>query len=406
MPLIDALLAGEPRAIARALSLVENGGQSAEELLDAVRARTRRAAVIGVTGPPGAGKSTLLDRLIVGWRKRDRRVGVLAVDPSSPVTGGAILGDRVRMQTHATDRGIFIRSMATRGAMGGLSRAVRDAVDVLDAAGFNPVVVETVGVGQAEIDIAGLADLVLVVTVPGTGDDVQALKAGLMEVGDLFIVNKADREGAARAIADLEAMIALDDRAEAAWRPRVIATVATEGQGVDELLAAIEEFERTASTLIDRRRHARASRGAAGLRLDHVAVAVEKPDPLLAFLCDTLGLSAGEVEEVSSSGVRVRFVDSGGVPLEIVEPAAASSPIERFLATRGPGLHHVAFRVPDLPLALARMRSAGVRLIDDVPRPGAHGSRIAFVHPSSTGGVLVELVERRPGADGAARESR
>jgi LAO/AO transport system kinase len=396
--LADAIVAGEPRAIARAITVVERGGPSAAVLLEAVRDRVGRALVVGVTGPPGAGKSTLVDRLIALWRERGRRVGVLAVDPSSPFSGGALLGDRVRMQGHATDAGVFIRSLATRGASGGLSRAARDAVQVLDAAGFDPVVVETVGVGQAEVDVARLADVVLVVTVPGTGDDVQALKAGLMEAGDLFVVNKADREGADGAAAAIEGMLALDEGRGRVWQPLVIRTVATSGEGVEALVDLIARFAQEAGDLVAARRRARLageSMRPGALRLDHVGIAVHTADRVLDFLRDTLRLEASAPEDVPGSGVRVRFAEAPGVAVEIVEAAAPDSPIARFLARRGPGLHHVAFRVPDVTEALARLRARGVRLIDEAPRPGARGTRIAFVHPSSAGGMLVELVERR-----------
>jgi LAO/AO transport system kinase len=394
------VLAGEPRAIARAISLVENGSSSSAELLARLADLPGRAFVVGVTGPPGAGKSTLVDRLTATWRQAGHRVGILAVDPSSPYSGGAILGDRVRMQAHAGDAGVFIRSMAARGHTGGLAGTTADAVGVLAAAGFDPIVVETVGVGQAEVEIVRVADVTVVVLVPGSGDDIQALKAGLMEVGDLFVVNKADRDGADRAIASIEAMLTLDERPDRPWRPQVLTSVATTGQGVDELAAALAEFRREASALIDSRRLARRappSWTGETMQIDHVGIAVDAPDAVLGFLEGVLGFRAGLAEEVASSGVRVRFLGAADARLEVIEPVGTDSPISRFLARRGPGLHHVAVRVGNLPEALARLRTRGIRLIDETPRAGAHGARIAFVHPSSTGGVLVELVER-PGA--------
>ena len=207
--LVPRLLARAPRAVARAVSLVEGGGAAQRALIHRLYPETGRARVVGFTGPPGAGKSTLVDRFARRCRARGETVGILAVDPTSPYSGGALLGDRIRMQSHYLDAGVYIRSMATRGAMGGLARATHDAVDVLDAAGFDWVLVETVGVGQDEVDVVRAVDTVLVITVPGLGDDIQAIKAGLMEIADVFVINKADREGVDRAARDLETMIGL-----------------------------------------------------------------------------------------------------------------------------------------------------------------------------------------------------
>ena len=237
--LAQRVVAGDPRAIARAISVVEDETADAAPLLGPLFGRTGRARVVGLTGAPGVGKSTLVDRLTSEWRSAGRRVGIIAVDPTSPFTGGAILGDRVRMQAHAGDTGVYVRSMATRGHLGGLARATGDAVLVLDAAGHDVVVIETVGVGQGEVDIARTADVSIVVTVPGTGDDVQALKAGIMEIADIFVVNKADREGADRAVAEIEAMLALGESPGAA-RPPVCKTQASTGAGVAPLVQAIE----------------------------------------------------------------------------------------------------------------------------------------------------------------------
>ena len=260
--------------MARAISLVEDEAPSAADLLRVLYPQTGRAYLIGVTGPPGAGKSTLVDRVIAELRTRQQTVGVIAVDPSSPFTGGALLGDRVRMQVHAQDAGVFIRSMATRGHLGGLARATGEAASVLDAAGCDVVVIETVGVGQDEVDIVGAADVSIVTLVPGTGDDVQALKAGIMEIADIFVVNKMDRDGADRTVAGIEAMLALGTYGPNDWRPVILKTQATSGSGVAALLETIDRF-RAYST--GRQVARRRARGESRLRellarqfLDHV----------------------------------------------------------------------------------------------------------------------------------------
>lgn len=230
------VLSGDRRAAARAITLAETG--CARELIGALYAYTGRAQVVGITGPPGSGKSTLVDRFIEAHRKAGRTVAVVAVDPSSPFTGGALLGDRLRMEKRQTDPGVFIRSMATRGHLGGLARATADATRILDAAGFDIVIVETVGVGQSEVDVIRLADTVVVVAVPGMGDEVQAIKAGLMEIGDVFVVNKADHDGADRAVAEIQAWL---EAVPGAWTPPVLKTIALTGEGVDGLLNAVEQ---------------------------------------------------------------------------------------------------------------------------------------------------------------------
>ena len=253
--LVRRVRGGDVRAMARAISLIEDEAPQAPEIVRALFPATGHAYLVGVTGPPGAGKSTLVDRLSLELRRRDETVGVIAVDPTSPYTGGAILGDRVRMQAQAGDAGVFIRSMATRGHLGGLARATHEAACVLDAAGKDWVVIETVGVGQDEVDIVRTADVAIVVLVPGTGDEVQALKAGIMEIADIFVVNKCDRDGADRLVASVEAMLAFDDEAPGEWRPPVVRTEATTGAGVADLLAAIDTFrQRTAAARPARRR--------------------------------------------------------------------------------------------------------------------------------------------------------
>jgi LAO/AO transport system kinase len=445
----ERVLAGDVRAIARAISLIENESPAAAELVQRIFAHTGRAYLVGVTGPPGAGKSTLVDRIIGALRAVGRTVGVVAVDPTSPFSGGAILGDRVRMQAHAGDDGVFIRSMATRGHLGGLARATSEVALVLDAAGKDVVLIETVGVGQDEVDVVRTADVSIVTLVPGTGDEVQALKAGIMEIADIFIVNKADREGADRTVASIESMLALQTFEPGAWRPPIVKTEATTGKGVADVLEAIERFRaHTADSRGDRRRaraefrvrellsrrftdHVeqrvlrpgefegilggiaareidpytavarivqRALDGAAApapaVTLDHVGIAVSNLEDAVRFYRDGLGLRIESPEEVASQRVRAHFVPAGQAALELLEATSADSPIARFVDRRGPGLHHITVTVADIAAALARLRAAGVRLIDQAPRPGAHGSLVAFVHPSSAHGVLVELKQQ------------
>jgi LAO/AO transport system kinase len=255
--LISEARSGDTRALARAISAVENHLPGWIDLLKELFPHTGKALTIGITGSPGAGKSTLVDQLAKEFRKEDHSVGIVAVDPTSPYTGGAILGDRIRMQSHFADPGIYIRSMATRGSLGGLARATADVSLVLDAAGRDVIMIETVGVGQDEVDIVRVADVTVVILVPGMGDDVQSIKAGIMEIADIFVINKSDHDGAERVEKEIRALQSLAQRQDK-WTPPIVKAVATEGTGVAELLGAIrgyESFMRGQNLLVSRRKH-------------------------------------------------------------------------------------------------------------------------------------------------------
>jgi LAO/AO transport system kinase len=364
-----------PRELARLATQLENGAPEALEYL--AGAPEGNGLIIGITGPPGAGKSSLVDALAVEIRRRDKTVAILAVDPSSRATGGAILGDRVRMQRHHADPGVFIRSMATRGASGGLARTSAALSRLFRSGGYDFVLVETVGVGQDEIDIAALADITVVVLVPGMGDDIQAIKAGLMEIADVFVINKADRPGVEQTEREIKASLSL---AHGETVPPVLKTIAIEGAGIPELLDDLEARQRKERTT-----------DAFHWEVDHIGIAVGSLDEALPFY-SSVGLPVTARETVTQEKVNVAMLPAGEARIELLEAAAADSTIAKFIEKRGPGLHHIAMRVPDLHATARRLESAGVRLLG-APRRGAGGHLYVFVHPAGTGGVLWELIQ-------------
>jgi len=367
----------DERTLARLATGVENRDPRALAKLDTLE--RGHARIIGITGPPGAGKSTLVAALAGALRQQGKTVGIIAVDPSSRATGGALLGDRIRMQQHHGDSGIFIRSMASRGGAGGLARATADMARLLNAAGKDYVLIETVGVGQDEVAVADLADVTAVVLVPGMGDDVQTIKAGIMEIADVFVINKADQPGADRVERELQAMLSLVDGP----KPPIVRTAATEGTGIAELLEAVGQI----SGLLRKR----AGRHGGLPRVDHLGIAVKSIEEAVRFY-ETIGLQVNHRETVEQEKVHVAMLPAGDSRIELLEPSAPESTIAKFLEKRGPGLHHVALRVPNLEAAVQRLRASGARLLNE-PRVGAGGHLYVFVHPASTGGVLLELIQ-------------
>jgi LAO/AO transport system kinase len=407
-----ALVAGETRALARAVSIVENGAAEAAPLLahcreavaESGKSRTRSFRV-GITGPAGAGKSTLVDALTHALRSRGCRVGIVAVDPSSSFSGGAILGDRIRLGEFTGDAGVFMRSMATRGHLGGLAAATDDVLTVMETAGFEWLLVETTGVGQGEIEVVGLADAVAVVLVPGMGDSIQSLKAGVLEIASVSVLNKADREGVDRLEGEIGEMLGLSALVSGGTKagPPVVKTVATSGEGVAELLTVLEFMEKNRA---DATEHSRAisplgrdklvpveiSVPILGAVLDHLGIAVRSLSSSLG-LYQALGAAVSGAEEVAQERVRVAMLAVGESRIELLEATQPDSVIGRFVEKRGEGLHHIALRVPDLQASVEQLKKMGVRLVSDQIQIGAGGHRYVFIHPSSANGVLLELVE-------------
>lgn len=369
-----------PRDLAKLATQVENSGTLPADL--AARADAASGIIIGITGPPGAGKSTLAGALTAAIRKRGKTVAIVAVDPSSRATGGAILGDRIRLLNHNADPGVFVRSMATRGAPGGLARSSGALARLFLAADFDFVILETIGAGQDEIAVASHADVTLVVLIPGAGDDIQAIKAGMMEIADIFVVNKADLPGADQAENEIGAMLSLQDKNT---RPPVLRTVAADGTGIPALLDAIE--------IRPRRARLPATPDPDWL-VDHIGIAVVSLDESLAFYTGQMGMKLLGRESVAAESVNVAMLDAGPSRIELLEPTSPDSAIARFLAQRGPGIHHIAMRVPHLNSVVERLKSSGARVLNE-PRAGAGGHLYVFVHPASSGGVLWEIIQDR-----------
>ena len=408
--LIDQAKNGNIRALSKLISAAERGGADARNVEAALRDCAENAGysrVIGITGPPGSGKSTLTNRIISFLRQRGKRVGVIAVDPTSPFTGGAILGDRVRM-TERLDPDIYIRSMGSRGAYGGLSAAAGSAVRILSACGYEEIIVESVGIGQTDIDIVNHADIILLLAVPGLGDDIQCIKAGVMEIGDIFVVNKCDLPGADLVSADLKSALSLIPAEYS--KPPVVMVSSTTGEGMSGLMDALDErydvlkeSGELALRRVSRLSGSRLSmRGVIGkgmgmncLNIDHIGIAVKTLEQAAELYEKVLGIERTGIEEVAEQKVKVMFLPCGDCEIELLESTMEGSPVDRFIEKNGEGIQHIAIRVDDIDAALLELKEKGIKLIDETPRYGAGGARIAFVHPKSTNGVLVELCERK-----------
>ena len=390
------LIRGDRRALARALTRVEHGGRESAALLALCRAHVesqrqnegKRALRLGLTGSPGAGKSTLLEALTRQLRAQNKTVAVLAIDPSSPLSGGAVLGDRIRMREMAADAGVFIRSMATRGHLGGLAAAAEDALMVMEAAGWDLLLIETTGVGQGEVEIARCADVVAVVLAPGMGDGVQAMKAGVLEIADVLVLNKADLVGIEDLEQDITSMEMLNE-AVSGRPPRLVhRTVAARGEGVEALLSTLLETAQSGNNSGRRNPEARSAPV-----LDHLGIAVRSIEQAEGFY-QLLGMTNLGRETVVGERVRVAMFAAGESRMELLEATDDEATIARFIARRGEGLHHVALRVPELDKVVDRLRSRGIRMVRDEIQIGAGGHRYVFIHPASAHGVLLELVEK------------
>ena len=386
--LMERVRAGDVRALARAISLVEDESAETAAILAACSADRGKALRLGITGPPGAGKSTLVDQMARQLRSSGRSVGIVAVDPTSPYTGGALLGDRIRMQGFAADSGVYIRSVASRGARGGLAHAASGVCAVMEAAGRQMILIETMGVGQDEIEVVKIADVTLLVLVPGMGDDVQSLKAGVMEAADIYIVNKADRGGAERMESEITAMQELGG---SEWRAPIVRTTATTGEAIPEVLRAIKDFLARGRIRGDRHLHEESTLRDGLLRLDHIGIAVRSVAAARVFY-EALGMAVGQEEIVEHEQVKTAMLALGESRLELLEATREDSTIGRFIAKRGEGMHHIAIHAPDIDAKFAALQAQGTRLVSDSIRIGAGGHRYFFVHPASTGGVLVEIV--------------
>ncbi len=379
--LAKKILKKEKLALAQFITLLENRNPQAIAETKKLRAASADKAIrIGVTGPQGVGKSSLLSRLIEQALKKKKRIGVLVVDPTSPLHGGAFLGDRLRMQQHTLNNNVFIRSMATRTNQNGLSPAIDEAATALEAFGCDLILIETIGIGQDEIAVTQIVDRTALILSPDFGDKFQAMKSGLIEVCDLIVVNKIDLPKAKSALIVLQEMSKLP----------VFGVSAKSGTGVDKLLETLLK-----KGFSPRGAHqGRFFSEELSLSIDHIGIAVKKIKTALPFYQEQLGLKKVFIETVPQQKVRVAILPIGNSQIELLEATSKNSPIAKFIAKRGEGIHHIAFETTDLKKRLKNLSDQGVCLIDSTPRRGAQGKQIAFLHPKSTFGSLVELTQR------------
>jgi len=443
MDIVKGILKGNPKAMARAISMIEDRDDYAQEILKRIFHYSGRSLVIGITGAPGSGKSTLVDQLVNIFKHKQKKVGIIAVDPTSPFSGGAILGDRIRMMRHSRDKDVFIRSMATRGHLGGLSKASSEAITVLEAGGKDLILVETVGVGQDEVEVVKLADMILVILTPGTGDDIQAFKAGIMEIADIFVLNKADSPETEKVERQLKAMLDLGLNKKEI--PPIIKTVATTGQNVDSLVEQIESF---AVNQKEELKIARKKRlilwmlrdiirekidqlinqnikesefndyvnqiykremdpytlsedlirnlkdSSMTEKIHHIGIAVNDLKKSLNQWKKYFSLKNEEIEEIKERGVRVATLGFDKEPLiELLEAVGENSTIKKFIENNGEGIHHICFKTDNLDQKVKELKKKGIRFVQADAVSGAGGSRIIFIHPSHLNGVLIELKE-------------
>lgn len=382
--ILSAIKNGEHAALAKGISRIENQDISFQKCLRDLSWEAQ-PLIVGITGPPGSGKSLLVGKILEILAPQ-KRIGVIAVDPTSPITGGALLGDRVRMMDHSNHPNVFIRSMATRGALGGLNQSIQGVIDLFALAGFDMVIVETVGVGQTEIDVVNVADVVVMVQTPISGDDIQVSKAGVFEISNVFVINKSDLGGA-----DLKIKEIRDFFQNTPDPPLIVKTSALQNEGIPELVEAIELSAN--QTHLKKRVH---TLGGQMKKVEHIAIAVENLDEEIEKYQNILGLTYLGTEVVESQKVRLAKFQIGETHLELLEPLSESSPISGFLKKKGPGLHHIAYEVSDIHQTMHDLSQKGLRLIDKDPRPGSDDSLIAFLHPKSMSGVLTELVQKNP----------
>ncbi len=441
--LIEGFENKDKKALARAMTLVEEGNSELVERIRTLRKSVEEPWIIGITGPPGVGKSTLIDKLIGLLLMENRQIAVFAVDPSSKISGGAILGDRVRMQRYAVDENVFIRSVATRGAGGGVSHHLIDMIDMVLAFGYDTVIVETVGAGQIDLDIFDISDTTVLVLMPEQGDGIQTYKAGMTEMADIFVINKADKQGADKIAEQLKVMRSIT-KARDEWQPPILKVISTENIGIDMLLRELQRHRRyllSSKKIEVKKRTRRLMRVREGILsrfekalskalenladreiddfdevyieivkdilaegggnekqmlikgISHIGIAVEKIADKIGFYRDILGLKVSEAELVEAYKVKVAFVEIGKTRLELLEPTSEESSIAEFLKNKGEGIHHIAFDVLDIEKAFSSMKKAGIRVLRDSISKGAHGSRVFFIHPKDTGGILMEFVE-------------